>query len=147
MSSDLFGSLPIVAYKSCQWKALLQRALQLLCNLLLQELPSAALQRDLSRSVTYDSKHINSPTTPLLTSSCTWFSFCALQYYSLDVTFFKSSLDSHLLDLLWNKYWVNTLSASPLISNREFAAGQIADVAEKLEQVRRVGGPGLLLGS
>jgi COP9 signalosome complex subunit 5 len=58
------------------------------------------------------------------------------QYYSLDVTYFKSSYDSHLLDLLWNKYWVNTLSASPLISNREFAAGQIADVAEKLEQVR-----------
>lgn len=41
---------------------------------------------------------------------------------------------SHMLDLLWNKYWVNTLSASPLLSNREFAAGQIADVAEKLEQ-------------
>lgn len=58
-----------------------------------------------------------------------------MQYYSLDVTFFKSGLDSHLLDLLWNKYWVNTLSASPLIANREFAAGQIADIAEKLEQV------------
>lgn len=58
-----------------------------------------------------------------------------LQYYSLDVTFFKSGLDSHLLDLLWNKYWVNTLSTSPLIANREFAAGQIADIAEKLEQV------------
>lgn len=25
------------------------------------------------------------------------------QYYSLDISFFKSSLDSHLLDLLWNK--------------------------------------------
>jgi COP9 signalosome complex subunit 5 len=60
-----------------------------------------------------------------------------LQYYSLDVSFFKSGLDSHLLDLLWNKYWVNTLSTSPLIANREFAAGQIADIAEKLEQVRQ----------
>jgi hypothetical protein len=40
--------------------------------------------------------------------------FLPLQYYSLDVSFFKSGLDSHLLDLLWNKYWVNTLSASPL---------------------------------
>eukprot|EP00983_Pelagomonas_calceolata_P021001 659923-Pelagomonas_calceolata.AAC.1 len=39
-----------------------------------------------------------------------------------------------MLDLLWYKYWVATLSASPLISNREFAAGQISDVAEKLEQ-------------
>eukprot|EP00879_Flechtneria_rotunda_P020130 GHRR01021170.1.p2 GENE.GHRR01021170.1~~GHRR01021170.1.p2 ORF type:complete len:123 (+),score=45.98 GHRR01021170.1:1208-1576(+) len=61
----------------------------------------------------------------------------AKQYYSLDVSFFKSGLDSHLLDLLWNKYWVNTLSTSPLIANREFAAGQVADIAEKLEQVCR----------
>ena len=29
---------------------------------------------------------------------------------------FKSSLDNELLALLWNKYWVNTLSQSPLIS-------------------------------
>lgn len=53
----------------------------------------------------------------------------AKQYYSLDVSFFKSSLDAHLLDMLWNKYWLNTLSASPLIANREFAAGQISDIA------------------
>lgn len=58
----------------------------------------------------------------------------AKQYYALDITFFKSSTDAHILDLLWNKYWVNTLCASPLISNREFAAGQVADIAEKLEQ-------------
>ncbi|KAG5145722.1 hypothetical protein JHK84_031265 [Glycine max] len=32
-----------------------------------------------------------------------------LQYYALDITYFKSSLDSHLLNLLWNKYWVNML--------------------------------------
>ncbi|XP_024358602.1 COP9 signalosome complex subunit 5 [Physcomitrium patens] len=56
------------------------------------------------------------------------------QYYSLDITYFKSSLDSHLLDLLWNKYWVNTLSSSPLLGNRDYVAGQVADLAEKLEQ-------------
>ena len=33
------------------------------------------------------------------------------RYYPLEVSYFKSSLDSHLLDLLWNKYWVNTLSS------------------------------------
>lgn len=37
-------------------------------------------------------------------------------YYPLEVQIFKSSLDDHLLHLLWNKYWVNTLSQSPLIS-------------------------------
>ncbi|KAJ0984860.1 hypothetical protein J5N97_003216 [Dioscorea zingiberensis] len=56
------------------------------------------------------------------------------QYYSLDITYFKSSLDCHLLDLLWNKYWVNTLSSSPLLANRDYVAGQISDLAEKLEQ-------------
>src|SRR5271170_3672510 len=38
----------------------------------------------------------------------------ANQYYSLDVSHFKSSLDTKVLDLLWNKYWVATLSQSPL---------------------------------
>ncbi|XP_044973922.1 COP9 signalosome complex subunit 5-like [Hordeum vulgare subsp. vulgare] len=56
------------------------------------------------------------------------------QYYSLDITYFKSSLDSHLLDLLWNKYWVNTLSSSPLLGNRDYVSGQIFDLADKLEQ-------------
>ncbi|KAG5244531.1 COP9 signalosome complex [Salix suchowensis] len=55
------------------------------------------------------------------------------QYYSLDITYFKSSLDCHLLDLLWNKYWVNTLSSSPLLGNGDYVAGQICDLAEKLE--------------
>mmetsp|Transcript_1732 Transcript_1732/g.4052 ORF Transcript_1732/g.4052 Transcript_1732/m.4052 type:complete len:352 (-) Transcript_1732:93-1148(-) len=58
----------------------------------------------------------------------------ANQYYSLNVSFFKSSLDSHMLDMLWNKYWVNTLSSSPLLGNRDFVVGQISDLAEKLEQ-------------
>lgn len=40
----------------------------------------------------------------------------ANQYYQLEVEIFKSSLDNDLLAMLWNKYWVNTLSQSPLIS-------------------------------
>ncbi|KXS22076.1 putative JUN activation binding protein variant 2 [Gonapodya prolifera JEL478] len=55
-------------------------------------------------------------------------------YYQLEISTFKSSLDAHLLDLLWNKYWVNTLSSSPLITNRPFRSRQILDLAEKLEQ-------------
>lgn len=50
------------------------------------------------------------------------------------MSYFKSSLDSHLLDLLWNKYWVNTLSSNALVANRDYTAGQISDLAEKLEQ-------------
>lgn len=40
-------------------------------------------------------------------------------YYQLDISIFKSSLDTQLLNSLWNKYWVNTLSQSPLISVRD----------------------------
>ena len=42
--------------------------------------------------------------------------FHANQYYQVDVEIFKSSSDNELLALLRNKYWVNTLSQSPLIS-------------------------------
>ncbi|GJN01489.1 hypothetical protein PR202_ga18759 [Eleusine coracana subsp. coracana] len=54
------------------------------------------------------------------------------QYYSLDITYFKSSLDSHLLDLLWNKYWVKhivfiTTSGQQGLSDKlEQAEGQLA---------------------
>lgn len=60
----------------------------------------------------------------------------ANQYYPLEVQVFKSSLDSELLGLLWNKYWVNTLSQSALISNRAYAASQLADLAQKLTKAQ-----------
>jgi COP9 signalosome complex subunit 5 len=81
----------------------------------------------------------------------------ANQYYQLDVQVFTSSLDTHLLRLLWNKYWVNTLSQSPLISvrlvevfflrgiielnhsqNRAYAASQLNDLHQKLSKVQSV---------
>ena len=62
--------------------------------------------------------------------------FFFLQYYALDITYFKSSLDCHLLDLLWNKYWVNTLSSSPLLGNGDYVAGQISDLGTFLLLVR-----------
>ncbi|KAG1871466.1 JAB1/Mov34/MPN/PAD-1 ubiquitin protease-domain-containing protein [Suillus subluteus] len=60
----------------------------------------------------------------------------ANQYYPLDVEVFKSSLDTELLGLLWNKYWVNTLSQSPLISNRAYAVSQIVDLHQKLSKAQ-----------
>ncbi|CAG8663060.1 3257_t:CDS:2 [Cetraspora pellucida] len=56
------------------------------------------------------------------------------QYYQLEISHFKSTLDTHLLELLWHKYWVNTLSQSSLITNRDYSAEQIADLVEKLDQ-------------
>ncbi|KDN39096.1 Mov34-domain-containing protein [Tilletiaria anomala UBC 951] len=61
----------------------------------------------------------------------------ANQYYPLQVEIFKSSLDDKLLALLWNKYWVSTLSQSPLIVNRSYTAGQVKDLAEKLSRTQQ----------
>ncbi|KAI0360499.1 Mov34-domain-containing protein [Trametes cingulata] len=60
----------------------------------------------------------------------------ANQYYPLEVQIFKSTLDAELLGLLWNKYWVNTLSQSALISNRAYAASQLADLHQKLTKAQ-----------
>lgn len=67
-------------------------------------------------------------------------------YYPIPITIFKSRLDDELLGMLWNKYWVNTLSQSPLISNRAYAASQLADLAAKLHKAQSSmsnRGPGL----
>ncbi|KAG0144657.1 hypothetical protein CROQUDRAFT_659722 [Cronartium quercuum f. sp. fusiforme G11] len=56
----------------------------------------------------------------------------ANSYYSLEIEHFKSSSDTEILDLLWNKYWVMTLSQSSLISNRAYTASQIQDLTAKL---------------
>ncbi|KAF9493404.1 Mov34-domain-containing protein [Pleurotus eryngii] len=60
----------------------------------------------------------------------------ANQYYPIDVEIFKSSLDNELLGMLWNKYWVNTLSQSPLISNRAYAVSQLSDFHQKLAKAQ-----------
>ncbi|KAJ6620644.1 JAB1/Mov34/MPN/PAD-1 ubiquitin protease-domain-containing protein [Mycena sp. CBHHK59/15] len=60
----------------------------------------------------------------------------ANQYYQLDVEIFKSSRDTALLGMLWNKYWVNTLSQSPLISNRAYAVSQLSDLHQKLTKAQ-----------
>jgi len=52
----------------------------------------------------------------------------------LEVSHFKSSLDTHLLELLWNKYWVQTLSQSPLFTNREYSSKQMLDLSSKIRQ-------------
>lgn len=54
-------------------------------------------------------------------------------YYQLEVSYFKSPMDTKLLENLWNHYWVNTLSASSLITNAEYTTGQVRDLADKLE--------------
>jgi COP9 signalosome complex subunit 5 len=58
----------------------------------------------------------------------------ANSYYPLKVEHFKSSLDTQLLDMLWNKYWASTLAQSPVVVNRSYTVGQLDDLAEKLRR-------------
>lgn len=68
-------------------------------------------------------------------------------YYSLDMSYFKSALDRKLLESLWNKYWVNTLSSSSLITNADYTTGQVFDLSDKLEQSEaQLGRGGFILG-
>ncbi|KAI8443992.1 JAB1/Mov34/MPN/PAD-1 ubiquitin protease-domain-containing protein [Phakopsora pachyrhizi] len=55
-------------------------------------------------------------------------------YYSLEIEHFKSSSDSKILDLLWKKYWMMTLSQSSLLSNRAYTTSQIQDMTAKLSR-------------
>ncbi|KAK7074065.1 COP9 signalosome complex subunit 5, partial [Halocaridina rubra] len=55
------------------------------------------------------------------------------QYYALDISYFKSSLDKKLIDSLWNKFWINTLSSSPLIASKKHLFQQTMDLSKKLE--------------
>ncbi|TWU71072.1 COP9 signalosome catalytic subunit rri1 [Metarhizium rileyi] len=59
----------------------------------------------------------------------------ASRYYSLEVSHFKSTLDAHLLELLWHKYWVQTLSQSPLLTNRDYGSKQMLDLSCKIKEV------------
>ncbi|KAG6003595.1 COP9 signalosome catalytic subunit rri1 [Claviceps maximensis] len=57
----------------------------------------------------------------------------ANRYYSLEVSHFKSTLDAHLLELLWHKYWVQTLSQNPLLTNRDYGSKQMLDLSCKIQ--------------
>ena len=58
----------------------------------------------------------------------------ASQYYALEVSHFKSTLDSEILSLLWNKYWVATLSQNPLFTTRDYGSKQIMDLSQKTKR-------------
>ncbi|KAL2797625.1 JAB1/Mov34/MPN/PAD-1 ubiquitin protease-domain-containing protein [Aspergillus keveii] len=59
------------------------------------------------------------------------------QYYPLEVTTFKSALDTEILDRLWNKYWVTTLSQNPLFTTRDYGSKQMLDLSQKVRRATR----------
>lgn len=47
------------------------------------------------------------------------FGIHAAKYYKLEHSFFKSNLDKEVLENLWNEYWIQTISSSPLLNVRQ----------------------------
>ncbi|CAG9464819.1 unnamed protein product [Pedinophyceae sp. YPF-701] len=67
----------------------------------------------------------------------------AKHYYPLEVSFFKSPLDKHMLEVLWGKHWVSTLTASPVLGAggaSSFVTAQIRDAAQKVELAEQAAG-------
>lgn len=62
-------------------------------------------------------------------------------YYPLEVSYFKSSLDNHLLELLWNKYWVSTLSSSPILAVRPSICRAHTQLTRRLRPLFRLRTP------
>lgn len=50
------------------------------------------------------------------------------------MSYFKTSLDASLLDLLGNKYWVRALSTSPLVQSMAYLVPQLKDIGYKIDQ-------------
>jgi len=50
------------------------------------------------------------------------------------VSFYKSSLDAKLIDLLWNKYWINTLSNNNF-QNQGYGCDKIKDLSKKITNI------------
>ncbi|TGJ85589.1 hypothetical protein E0Z10_g3135 [Xylaria hypoxylon] len=92
--------------------------------------------KNLSGSTTTSGGDIDSSamTTSVPLAKAEDFGAHASKYYSLEVSHFKSTLDTHLLDLLWSKYWVQTLSQSPLLTNRDYSNKQMLDLSSKVRQ-------------
>jgi len=62
--------------------------------------------------------------------------FCD-KYYQLKHSVFKSSLDAKLLELLWSKYWVKTLSVSRNAMNRDYNTVELAGLNDKLADAEK----------
>ena len=56
------------------------------------------------------------------------------RYYPLDISYFKNSKDSEIVDVLWNKYWVSNLTQNSLFSNKKYFSDGVCDLAKKAEK-------------
>ena len=61
------------------------------------------------------------------------------RYYPLKVEIFKTELDQKMLTKLWRQYWMTTLSASPIIFNKNLNDRKVVDLYKKFEERKKIG--------
>ena len=59
------------------------------------------------------------------------------KYYSLEVSYFMSSMDTKLLKYFWNSYWVETLSANKLSNISGYLNSQLINMNSILHEVNK----------
>ncbi|ELP85766.1 COP9 signalosome complex subunit, putative [Entamoeba invadens IP1] len=65
------------------------------------------------------------------------FGSCYDQYYTMKTEIFKTKLDDNVLRLLWHEYWINSLSATAIISSRDMVDEKVIDLFEKFQEERQ----------
>merc|ERR1712203_433554 len=60
----------------------------------------------------------------------------AHRYYKLEVEIFKSNVDTMVLERLWNEYWMQTLSSSPLLEKQTQMNMDVINVVNKLNGIK-----------
>ena len=63
------------------------------------------------------------------------FGLHAHKYYKVEHSFFKSAHDTMILERLWNEFWVQSLSSSPLLSNQDIISKSIINIERKLTSI------------
>jgi COP9 signalosome complex subunit 5 len=59
------------------------------------------------------------------------------RYYSIPVSYFKSSLDNTIIETLWNKYWIDTLSNSAISQNKQYFSETCCDLSKKVAKLMK----------
>ena len=63
------------------------------------------------------------------------FGLHAHKYYKVEHSFYKSSMNTELLERIWLEYWQHTLSSSPLLSNQDQITKTLVNMVTKIKQL------------
>lgn len=59
------------------------------------------------------------------------------EYYPLEISYFRTSLDEPLFDLVWNRYWTSLLADNRLAIDRDYSLGKIKESVDLIVRRQR----------